>query len=204
MLTQWGELSATWNTRNGVNLWAAGAFSEADYDPTPLGPIFTDSTGDKLVETPELLSVVQDWVRGRAENFGLALIGVTEVPEDLDVEYGTKENQVASNQARLRLSWVQLASTQPATVSELIANPLLVTGTTPVTVTMKVSAEGALDGVTPPDKLVWSGEGGATATLRERTRAGLAGGSWRAHPAALISRRSPTCTTYRPAASRAA
>ena len=164
-LTPWDETSATFNTRNGVSSWAAGAFSSSDYGTTSLGTIDPSTTGLKTVNTANLLSLVQSWVNGGANNFGLVLIGVPGAPnEDDNVEYATRENGTAANRPRLRVTWTQTASTQPATRVELIANPLLVTGTTPVTVTMNVSASGTVNGVTPPATLSSSGEAGATAT----------------------------------------
>jgi hypothetical protein len=140
-LTEWGETTATFNTRNGVESWAAGTFSSLDYGTTLLGTLDPSTTGLKIVNTPDLLSLVQSWVNGGADNFGLALIGIAGAPgEDNNVQYATREDGTVTNRPVLRVTWTQTASTQPATRIALVANPLLVTGTTPVTVTMNVSS----------------------------------------------------------------
>jgi hypothetical protein len=163
-LTPWDETSATFNTRNGVNSWA-GRLRSADYGTTSLA---RSTHCDRLAyrqATPARLSLVQAWVNGGARNSGLVLLGIPGAPsEDDDVDYATRENGTVADRPRLRFTWTQTASTQPATRVALIANPLLVTGTTPVTVTMKVTSEGVVNGVTPPAILSSSGEAGATAT----------------------------------------
>ena len=101
MLTAWTEAGATWNTKNGTNGWAAGAFSTSDYS-AQLATIAPKTTG---VKTAIVTSAVNDWVNNGVANNGFVL--VSSGTDAHDANYGTKENGTAANRPSLTIVYLQ-------------------------------------------------------------------------------------------------
>ena len=83
----WSETTVTWNQRSSGTNWstAGGAF-----DATPLDSISTNQTG---IHSFDVTSLVQDWVDGAAQNYGL-LIGSPDGGGNRTVTYDSREGSV--------------------------------------------------------------------------------------------------------------
>jgi uncharacterized repeat protein (TIGR01451 family) len=168
MLTAWTEGSgngaatgdgASWGKRDGVNAWAAGNFSSADYSSTVVGTITPSTTGAK---TLNVTSLVNDWVNNGVANNGIVL--VTTGTDTGNAEYYTKEDGTSTRWPSLTVTWTQAVNPLPGTTTTLTTNDRVISGTSQVTVTMTTVATGNVNAVSLPTNLGVNISGTATAT----------------------------------------
>ncbi|MFT5408799.1 MAG: putative repeat protein (TIGR01451 family) [Verrucomicrobiales bacterium] len=157
LLASWLENESTWNNRATGSPWTTAG---GDYDLTPAAVTAMGGTG---FHTWDLTNLVQDWIDG-TENNGLLLKQLNEGVEGSN-RFDTRENGTAANRPRLTVNYSVSAGT--ATTTDLAVSSMLVTdagGGVDVTVSMTVSAGGAVTGIAPIPLSVIAGANGAGAS----------------------------------------
>src|SRR5262249_42620646 len=107
-------------------------------------------------------SLVNDWVNNGFTNNGIVLLSTG--TDGGDAAYASHEDPTAANEPTLTVNWTQAVNPAPGTTTTLTTQPLLLTGSGQITVTMTVSAAGSVPGVTPPVTLTVNVGGGITAS----------------------------------------
>ncbi len=138
LTTAWSEgtdavTGAQWNDPNGTGTagtWAAGAFSNSDYNASLIGAITPGTTG---VKTADVKSLVQGWNNGSFTNNGMVLLSAGTATAD--ASYRSREDGTASNRPVIEVSW-SIPPANPTRVNTLSASPNLVVEGDVVTVKM--------------------------------------------------------------------
>ena len=74
MMQDWDIYGASWNKRDGINLWAtAGAASTSDCEHTPSGGRAISATESLGWKSFSITALVADWVTTPASNYGIML-----------------------------------------------------------------------------------------------------------------------------------
>jgi uncharacterized repeat protein (TIGR01451 family) len=155
MTTAWTETGATWSRRNGINSWAAGNFSGADYAATVYNTIAPTANGTTTPCGPQgqycrdVTTLVDDWVNNGFVNNGIALVSTG--ADNNDAKYSSRED--TGLEPQLIVTWTVPPATVDPTTTSLNVSPLLLAGPGNVTVTMTVSSAGNIGTVTPPANL---------------------------------------------------
>ncbi len=158
LTSKWNEAAVTWTTRNGVNSWAAGAFTSADYAATVYNTVTPSVTGTTTPCGPQgqfcrdVTALVDDWVNNGFANDGLALVS-TGIDAGNAVYYSRDETIASGRRPTLIVNWTAPPNIGAATTTALEVSPLLLTGPANVTVTMRITAGADIGTVTPPTNL---------------------------------------------------
>jgi uncharacterized repeat protein (TIGR01451 family) len=118
-LTAWTEgnstagSGATWNTRNGSNGWASGAFSASDYDPTVVA-IFRPAGGNKFVSV-DVTSLVKQWYANPATNLGMVLLATG--TDAGDATWSSSDDGTAANRPSVTIKYVLQQSGTPGAIA---------------------------------------------------------------------------------------
>ena len=95
----WDELTVTWNDANSLVAWTNPG---GDYDAFIADVPLDANTGDhEFLDPPiDITSTVQDWVRGKADDYGLLLIN-----DSLNETNLKSSNYSSTNSTRLTITY---------------------------------------------------------------------------------------------------
>lgn len=95
-IKEWDMYGATWNRRNGSNLWGtAGGYGATDFNTSPIGSVAIPSSATVGFKSIDITSAVQDWVTNPTTNLGMIL--KMSVEND-DGHYYTSSRSLATSQ----------------------------------------------------------------------------------------------------------
>jgi hypothetical protein len=104
LTAQWSEMGATWNSPDGVQAWAGGAFGSADYDAAAYGP-FVPVGGDAQVSV-DVTALVDRWVNQGLANHGVLMLATG--VDNGDAEWYSIQESNASRHPVLVVHWTLL------------------------------------------------------------------------------------------------
>lgn len=161
-LTQmWTEVASTWNNRSTGVPWTTPS-GDSDYDPTAAA---TTNVGANGNHNWTITSLVQNWVNSTHPNYGL-IMRLQNEGANGEHEFRTKEDTTPANRPRLAVNYTTPAIPSTTTAISVSPSSVLDSGSgVNVTVSMAITASGAVGNIIPSALTVIPGSNGATANL---------------------------------------